>query len=254
MRVLKAVLRLAAITLPPTRRARWQEESLAMLAGVHGARRWWFAADMAVKAPLLAVQVREPAPPPRRWLSVVTGCALIGTSAVAVAALALASVIGEDAAEFLFLTAPAGLLGVVAIRSVRTARSYGGGLLPYLIALLVTVFAGTGPVASGALSVATGTPAVALLGAAVPGLWLLAVNALAMRRRTGPAALSATGLAAGAGLIGTLISVQLMSHVPAAQPAASAASALSLLVLAPTWTVWSVWTGLRLISARQSMV
>ena len=254
MRVLQFVLTLAAFALPSARRARWREESLAVLAEVHGWRRWWFAADTVVKVPLLAVQLRETVPAPRRWLSVLVGCALIGSSALAVASVTLASVIGEDFAEFLFLLAPCGLLGVVLVRSVRTARSFGGGPLPYLLALLITVFAGTGPVASGALSVATGVSAFALLGAALPGLWLILVNVSALRQGVSPPWLAVVGMVAGAALAGTLFAVQLMSHVPAAQPVASAMSGLFLVHLVPTWALWSTWTGLRLIGARQRMV
>ena len=254
MRVLPALLAVAALVLPPAHRARWREESLAVLAAVHGPRRWWFALDTIVKAPVLAHQLRRPVAAPPRPLAVLTGCALLAASAAAVAALLLPPVIGEDAAELLFLAAPCGLIGVVAVRSFRTARSYGGGPLPHLTATAITVFAGTGPIAAGALSALTGTTAVAVAGATVPGLWLLAVSIIALRRRTGPVALAVCGAVCGAALTGVLLGVQLVTHVPAARGAASALTVLSLVTLVPTWTAWSVWTGLRLIRARQRVV
>ncbi|MFF0373995.1 hypothetical protein [Actinoplanes missouriensis] len=121
MAVLRFLLAVAALTLPASRRARWREETLAVLAEVHGVRRWWFALDTAVKAPLLARQLRTPALPPGRWLSALTGVALLGASVLMVAAILLPSVIGEDAAELLFLCAPCGLAGAEnLIRPVHT--------------------------------------------------------------------------------------------------------------------------------------
>ncbi|MDG4770943.1 hypothetical protein [Solwaraspora sp. WMMD792] len=249
MRLLRALLALTAFVLPPTHRSRWREESLAVLIEVHGPRRWRYAADTIVKVPLLAVQFRTSVPAPTRWLSALGGCALIATSAVAVTALALPSS-SEDAAEFLLLTAPSGLLIVVAVRSFRTARAYGGGVLPYLLAVLVTVFAGTGPVAAGWLSVVTGIAAVAVVGAVVPGLWLVAVNSAALIRRGGPVILAATGIVAGVGLVGVLLGLQLLTHAPTASGFASTISFVSLALLVLAWPVWSFWTGLRLIRGR----
>ncbi len=254
MRFLRAVLALAAFTLPPAHRARWREESLAVLMAVHGVRRWWFTVDTVIKVPLLAGQFREPVPPPGRWLSIISGGALIGTSVLAAGALMLPSAIGEDAAEFLFLLAPCGLLGVVAVRATWTARSYGGGLLSYLTAATITVFAGTGPVAAGALSVATGRPVIAILGAFLPGLWLLTVSGAALARRSCPPAQALSGIIAGTGLLGVLVGLQLVTHVPSVRGPASALTALSLALFAPAWTVWSTWTGLRLIRTRQRLV
>lgn len=252
MAVLRIVLAVAALTLPASRRDRWREETLAVLAEVQGVRRWWFALDTAVKAPMLARQLRVPVPPPGRWLSVLTGAALIGASVVMAVAVLFPSAIGEDAAEFLFLCAPCGMAGVVAARSVATARSYGGGPVPYLMAVVVTVFAGTGPIAAGALSVVTGVAAIAMIGAVVPGVWLIGVSAAALVRRTSPAALAVSGALTGAGLLGVLLGLQLVTHVAAIRQPASALTATSLLVLIPAWTVWSTWTAARLIRGRSA--
>ncbi|WP_229071012.1 hypothetical protein [Actinoplanes sp. DH11] len=249
MRILRTLLAVAALTLPAAHRARWREEALAVLADVPGARRWWYALDTVLKVPLLAHQFRTPVAPPRRWLSALTGAALIGTSVLLVAAVLAPPLIGEGAAEFLFLLAPCGLLGVVAVRSFWTAKSYGGGLLPYLIAAFLTVFAGTGPVAAGALSVATDTAAVAMIGAVIPGLWLILISGAALLRHTSPPALAVTGMLCGAGLLAALIGLQLVTHVPALRGPGSALTAMSVMLLVPAWPVWSLWTGVRLIRA-----
>ncbi|MEU4419590.1 hypothetical protein AB0F81_03125 [Actinoplanes sp. NPDC024001] len=242
MRLLRGLLALAALILPPAHRPRWREEALALLAEVRGVRRWWFALDTVVKVPVLARQFREPVPPPGRWLSVLTGLGLLGASgAIALAVLAPAG-LPEDAAEFLFLMAPCAMVGVVAVRSFWTARSYGGGPLAYLIALLISVFAGTGPVAAGALSVATGFHAIAVAGAFLPGLWLITVSGAALLRRTSPPALALMGVLCGIGLLGVLLGLQLWP--------ASPLNGLSVILLVPAWTVWSVWTAARLIRAR----
>jgi hypothetical protein len=250
MRMLRALLAVASALLPRAHRARWREESLAVLAGVHGARRWWFAIDTVVKVPLLSRQVRQPVPPPGRWPAALSGLGLLGASAAVVIAALNPFSLSEDAAEFLFLLAPCAMVGVVAVRSVHAARAHGGGPLAYLVAALVTAGAGTGPVAAGALSVATDTAMVALIGAFLPGTWLLAVSGTALARRTSPPALAVLGALTGAGLLGVLLGLQLVTHVPAARGPASALTVVSVVLLIPAWTVWSVWTGCRLIRGR----
>ena len=250
MRVLRFVLTVAALILPAAHRARWREESLAVLADVHGTRRWWFALDTIIKAPMLARQFRTPVPAPGRWVSVLTGTALIGASVAMVAAVLLTDLLGEDAAEFLFAMTPCGLIGIVAARSFHSARSYGGGPVPYLLATLITVFAGTGPLAAGLLAVATGVPAIALVGAVLPGLWLIAVSVAALVRRTSPPTLALIGTLCGVGLIGLLLGVFLVSYLPELRGPASVLTVLSIVLLMPGWTVWSTWTGARLIRAR----
>ncbi len=51
---LKVLLRVASLALPASYRGRWLEETLAVLYDVHGWRRWRYAVDTALKAPLLA--------------------------------------------------------------------------------------------------------------------------------------------------------------------------------------------------------
>lgn len=252
MRLLTALLALASLTLPAAHRARWREEAAALLIEVHGARRWWFVVDTVVKVPALAWCYRvlePPLPTPARAVTTLTGAALIAMPVLAVAAILFAPALGEPTAEFLFLLSPCGLFGFVAVRTFRGARHRGGGFRRYTVAALVTAFAGTGPVVAGALSVALDMPVIAVLGAVLPGAWLVAVNATVLARRSCPRPLGLFGIAAGLGLTGVLLGVQLTPYLEAA----AAATAFSLLVLIPSCLVWSTWTGVRLLrgQARQ---
>ncbi len=252
-RMLTALLAVASLVLHPAHRARWREEAAALLFEVHGARRWWFALDTVLKAPALAWCHRvdePPQPQPGRAVAALTGAGLIATSILAVAAVGLAPVLGEPAAEFLFLVSPCGLLGFVVVYTLRRALHRGGGLGRCTRAGLVSAFAGTGPVAAGALSVAVDAPMIAVLGAVVPGGWLAAVSTIGMARRSWPRPLALLGLVAGVGLVGVLVGVQMVAHLPAARPAASAMTALSMVLLVPSYLAWSVWTGIRLVLGR----
>jgi hypothetical protein len=53
-------------------------------------------------------------------------------------------------------------------------------------ALFVTVLVAAGPVVLWLLPTALNLPAVTLAGNVLPGMWLAAICALALRRRTGP--------------------------------------------------------------------
>jgi hypothetical protein len=61
---------------------------------------------------------------------------------------------------------------------------------------------------------------VALVGSVLPGVWLVAICALTLRRRTGPWLLAVLGTIAGLALIGVLGSAPLTgsAHRLAAQP------------------------------------
>jgi hypothetical protein len=235
--------------LPRARRSRWREEALAVLLATTGARRLLFALDTVVKAPVLAWHYRrtDPLPAARRWSAALAGAGLLSAPALILAALVLPPVIGEDAAELLFLGAPGGMLAVVAVRSFRTAVHRGGTATRYAAAAVLTVFAGTGPVAAGALSVAVATPGIAVLGSVVPGAWLLAVCGAALARRQGPAGLAVTGMVAGAALTGVLLGLQLTTQVAGLGGPAGVLTALSFAALVPSYLVWSVWSGVRLL-------
>ncbi|MFB9543700.1 hypothetical protein [Micromonospora sagamiensis] len=248
-RVLAALLVVASVGLPARHRARWREEALAVLLAVRGGRRWRYAVDTVAKVPLLAWQYRRTDPPgePARWPSIVAGAWLLGTPALLAGAVVAAPVIGEDAAEFFFLLAPSGMLPVVAVRAGRWAVNRGGVAFRCTVVALLAAFAGTGPVAAGALSIALDQPLVALVGSVVPGLWLIATNVADLRRGRQPAALSGLGATAGAALVGLLLGLQLAMLSAGTSRPATALGALSFLLLVPTYAAWSVWTGLRLL-------
>lgn len=257
MRFLTAVLAAASLILPAPHRARWREEAAALLLDVHGLRRWWFTVDIVLKAPVLAWCHRVAEPPlprPGRVVAALTGAALLAMPLVAVTAMLLADQLGEPAAEFFFMVSPCGLFVFVAVRSFRRARHHGGGLPRYAGAALVAIFAGTGPVASGALSVATGVPLIAIVGGVVPGMWLATVSALSLARRDCPPVLALSGVATGVALTGLLAGIQIVSHVPSAGPAASWVTMLSLMMLLPVYVVWSTWTGVRLLRGRANQL
>jgi hypothetical protein len=255
-RSLRLLMWAASMMLPRTHRARWQEEALAVLLDVQGARRRRYALDSFIKAPLLAAQLRRATPlrPPARWVAAVAGVALLCMPALIIGALALSPIIGEDAAEFFFLIAPIGMLPAVAVRSRRSAMRSGGRWPQHVVALLVTLFAGTGPVAAGALSAVTETPAVALVGSILPGAWLIAVCGALLVRGRSPAALAVLGSLAGAALIGVLLGLQLSMLLPSLQMVTMLLSVFSLAVLVPTYIAWSLWVGARLLRGRTELL
>lgn len=247
-RSLEILLRVASRALPAVHRARWQEEALAVLLETRGRRRWRYAWDTVVKAPVLAWHLRQ-ADAGRSspdWGAALAGAGLLAIPVLVLGALALPPLAGEDAAEFLFLIAPAGLLPLVALRSWRSALRRGGGLPRVAGAVVVTIFAGTGPVAAGALSVATGLSWLALPGSLVPGLWLAAVSGLALIRPVGPAALAVTGIVAGAAVTGVLLGLQLMI-LGVSHPVTLLLGMTAMLTLIPSFTLWAAWSGARLL-------
>lgn len=261
-RFLAGVLAVASALLPPGDRARWREEALAVLLDVPTPLRYRYAVDTLVKLPLLAWQQRLGARPAHtplsRPVSAFAGAGLIGVMVTMVAALCLAPLIGEDAAEFLFLLAPFGMLPAVAARSFHRALRHGGGARRHLLAALVTLFAGTGPVAAGVLATGVGAAgadgpsvvAVALVAGLAPGLWLLHTGVEALTRGRGPAALGALAAAAGTGLVGVPVGLHLGVLAPDLRWLSLLISALSLLALVPSFAAWSVWAGLRLLTGR----
>ncbi|MEU4782340.1 hypothetical protein [Micromonospora sp. NPDC023633] len=98
--------------------------------------RYRYAVDTLVKLPVLAWQQRlaaRPAHPPLSWpVSACAGAGLLAVPIVMVATLALTPVLGEDAAEFLFLVSPCGMLPAVAASCFhrRRHRPAGGARRP----------------------------------------------------------------------------------------------------------------------------
>lgn len=258
-RRLATALAMAAWLLPPAARARWQEESLAILLDAPAARRRRYVVDTFAKLPVLAWQQwRGPAAGGHPTLATVAGISLLAGTAVMVGTVLFGSAIGEDAAEFLLLVATCTLAPAVALRAVTWAARAGGGVRRYAAASLLTALAGTGPVGPGLLGTAavavlpTGGAAVALTAAAVPGGWLLHTSLAGLRRRRGPRSLALLGAVAGAGLIGLLVGVQLFNFaVPAWLP--TVLSGFGFLAFLPSYLCWSIWAGLRLLTGRSDL-
>jgi hypothetical protein len=264
MSVQTVVLGIASIVLPRRHRARWREEASAVLMGVSGVRRLWYTVDTVLKVPILARHHRRGQADglPGRGISAVVGAALLAS------ALALLSPFHSGVPRmlpggavlavwepFAYLLVMGGLFALVAIRSFQFARRRGGGL-QYADsgAVLITLFAGTGPVVASPLSIALNLPVVALVGSVLPGVWLAAICAMALRRRTGPWPLAVVGTIAGLALIGVLGSLPLGQVLPGHQPLALLVGQLSSAVAAPTYLIWSGWAGIRLLLGRQDLL
>jgi hypothetical protein len=151
---------------------------------------------------------------------------------------------------------PSGPIPVLAVMDPRAYLLALGGLggLRYAdsVAVLITVFAGTGPVVALPLSIAFNLPVVALVGSVLPGLWLAAICVIALRRRTGPWPLAAIGTVAGLALMGVLSSMPLGEMMPWQHPLLIAR--LSSAVAVPTYLIWSVWAGVRLVLGRPELL
>ncbi|MGK5522130.1 hypothetical protein ACSNN9_22620 [Micromonospora sp. URMC 107] len=261
-RLLAGALAAAAVLLPRGGRARWREEALAVLLDAPPPLRYRYAVDTLVKLPVLAWQQRlaaRPADPPLSWpVSACAGAGLLAVPVVMVAALALTPVLGEETAEFLFLVSPCGMLPAVAASCFHRARRRGGGARHHLLAALVALFAGTGPMAAGALGVGIGAAGagdqlagtVALVAGLAPGGWLLHHGVGALLRGHGPTALGALGAAAGTGLLGVPVGLHLGMAAPGLGWLSLLVSVLALLVLVPSFVGWSVWAGVRLLAGR----
>jgi hypothetical protein len=264
MSVQTVVLGMASIVLPPRHRARWREEAAAVLMEVSGVRRLWYTVDTVLKVPILARQHRRGHADglPGRGISAVVGAALLA-SALALIFPVLSGVprtlpgvpvlaVWEPLAYLLVL---GGLAALVAARSFRSVRRPGGGLqYADTGALLITVLVGTGPVVAWLLSIALNLPVVAFVGNVLPGMWLAAICAMALRRRTGPWPLAVVGTIAGLALIGVLGTVPLGQMVPGHEPLALLVGRLSSAVAAPTYLIWSGWAGVRLLLGRQDLL
>ncbi|MDP9795091.1 fermentation-respiration switch protein FrsA (DUF1100 family) [Catenuloplanes nepalensis] len=249
--MIDALIRAGARLLPPGHRDRWREETLGLLADVHGVRRWWYAADILVKLPALRRSLS--ARPGRRSVPILAGLAMLGTTALIVGAPLLATVIGEDNAEALFLLAPLGLAPAVVMRAtagprrpLRTALTIVGcGFGAVFAAILIALAS-----AAGAAGLLFGTLiAAAVLCALAPAGWLIGTTVADLRTRRTPATLSAAGLLAGIGLTLVLFCFGVGLSRGGLPPSMQGLAILGLAVLVPAYLVWSVWTGLRLLVA-----
>lgn len=160
MRMLSILLKIASATLPREHRQRWREEALAVLLAVRGLRRWRYAFDTVLKAPLLTWQHRRAAHPdaPALWVAVLAGLGLLCVPVLALGSVTVGPFLGPDGVVLVFLLSPVGLLPTIAARSFRTAARGGGGLPRHTFAALVTLAAAAGPVAAGAAAVVPAHP------------------------------------------------------------------------------------------------
>ncbi|MDR7275184.1 hypothetical protein [Catenuloplanes atrovinosus] len=242
--MIDALIRAGARLLPPGHRDRWREETLGLLADVHGTRRWRYAADVLIKLPAL----RRSLTGRPRLLPVLGGAAMLLTTVLVAGAPILAPVIGEDNAEALFLVGPLGIAPAVALRAaagdggpLRTALTVavcGFGAL--LAAILVALASLDGPF-TGVLVFA------AVLSALGPAGWLITTSVADLRGGHAPAGLGAAGLLAGAALAVMLICFGVGLSRGGLPPSMQGLSVLGIAVLVPSYLVWSVWTGFRLL-------
>jgi hypothetical protein len=282
MSVQTVVLRIASIVLPRGHRARWREEASAVLMEVSGVRRLWYTVDTVLKVPVLARQHRrgqpggQPESLPGRGVSAVVGAALLVSALAAAADLTALHLLRDpgpigtdvyvevpDALPVITMSDPfghllvlSGLVALVATRAFRSARRPGTGLrYAHSGALLITIFVGAGPVVAWLPSIALNLPIVALVGYVLPGVWLAAVCATALRRRTGPWPLAVLGTVAGLAQTVALVALPLLAVMPGHQPAALLIGHWSLLVgAALSYLVWSGWAGVRLLFGRQDLL
>jgi hypothetical protein len=244
---------------------------------VTGVRRLWYTVDTVLKVPLLAWQHgRQPqGSRPGRWIAATVGVALLASPLlVAVDLLALRlrgepAVTGVDVAVTVphmtpvigiaepsaYLLVMGGLIALVIARSFRVAERRGDGLrYADSGAVLITVFVGAGPIVAWLLAIAWDLPAVALVGSVLPGLWLAAICAMALRRRSGPWPLAAVGVVAGLALMGVLGNLPLMHVMPGQEPLALLAGRVSMAVAVPAYLLWSGWAGVRLLLGRRDLL
>ncbi|MCW6003617.1 hypothetical protein K1W54_03340 [Micromonospora sp. CPCC 205371] len=273
MTVHSMVLGIASIVLPQRHRARWREEASAVLMEVAGVRRVWYLLDTVLKVPILARQHRrgQTSDLPGAKLSAVDRAvsALVGAALLAGVLALLAPVLAGaprippvEPLPVLAVSDPlayplvmGGLFALVAARSFRSARRHGGGLrYADSGAVLITVFAGAGPLVAGPLAIALGLPAMALVASVLPGAWLAAICAMALRSRTGPWPLAMVGAIAGLALIGVLGSAPLGQVTPGQQPLAVLVGGLSTAVAVPAYIIWSGWSGVRLLLGRLDLL
>jgi hypothetical protein len=238
--------------LPAGRRARWREESLALLLEVRGPRRWRYAADLLIKVPVLAwqLQLHQPA---ARWPT--PGAALSGLSLLLAAfamlgAFLFSSLLGEQTAEALLLLTPLALAGYITRHTVGRARCRATAV-PVVVFGAFGPLVGVGILAAGPLAPGWLQPAAAIAGYAAlsgPAAWLTITSAQAIHHRQAPLALHGFGLVAGSAFALAIawLPWQILSNGQPPLPVL-AAIVLALFAFLSAFPVWAIWTALRLI-------
>lgn len=250
--MVRSLLTIGSALLPAEGRARWREESLALLLEVHGARRWRYAADLLLKLPLLAWQLHRgsaggwPSP-----AAVLAGAGLLFAPVLVTCAMVLPAALGEDNAEALLVLAPTALGPYLVREAVRSARRPAGAAA-YIVVGACGPVLGLGVLAAGTAAPAWLRPAATVVGYAAitaPAAFIAARSWRAARRGDGPRVLHQLGVVAGGCFtveIAGLLAAMLGGGSPAPAPIA-ALLVLCLFAFVVTFVVWCVWMGMRLL-------
>ena len=219
----------------------------AVLYDVHGWRRWRYAVDTALKAPLLAREYQRAPMLPPRWITAFAGATLVATPILVVGGVYFGGLVGANLVRthviVLMLLAP---LPVVAVRSFLIATRRGGGVR-YVGAAALTAMVVVGPI---------GTFRAALeekgdwtvLGAAILGGWLIWVNIAILRRRTGAADQAVLGVIAG-------VAIALLAVAAVVTEGMLWGFVLfGIMATIPVLATWCVMAGLRMLVGRTDLV
>jgi hypothetical protein len=247
MEWLKFLLRVASYALPAPYRRRWLEETLAVLYDVYGWRRWWYAVDTALKAPLLAREYQRASAVAPRRLTDLAGATLVATPCLIVGGIFFGGMVGLDLLRVhvivLMLLAP---LPAVAVRSFAIATRRGGGVR-YAGAAALTVMVAVGPIGTFRAAVEEKGDWT-VLGAALLGGWLVWVNAVIVRRRTGAADQAVLGVIAGAAITllaaGSVVTDGMLWGFVI----------FGIVTTIPVLATWCVMAGLRLLFGRNDLM
>lgn len=247
MEWLKLLLRVAGLALPAPYRRRWFEETLAVLYDVHGSRRWRYAVDTALKAPLLAREYQRAPLLPPRWLTAFAGATLVATPILVVGGVYFGGMVGLDLARvdviMLMLLAP---LPAVAVRSFLIATRRGGGVR-YAGAAALTAVVAVGPIGTFRAAVEEKGDWT-VLGAALLGGWLIWVNVAILRRRTGAADQAVLGVIAG-------VAIVLLAGAAAVTEGMLWGFVLfGILMTIPVLALWCLMAGLRMLVGRPDLI
>lgn len=249
--MVRLLLELGSALLPTAHRARWREESLALLMEVDDRRRRRYTADILLKLPLLAWQAhRGPGAGWPRPGAVLAGAGLLFAALIVVSAMTLTAVLGEDNAEGLLVLAPFALAPFITRQAIRSRCGR-------FTTAVVIIFGAFGPLvavvvlATGRLAPPALQPVITFLGYSVttgPAVWLAVTSWLAVRRREQPVPMHVVGLVAGTAF-GVLIVALIIQILSSGSPPALvlAVMVLALFVFLATFLLWAVWAGLRQI-------
>lgn len=245
------LLHLGGSLLPAAHRARWREETLALLLAVHGRRRWRYTADVLLKVPLLAWQLRRGSGVGRRSPGAVfAGAGLLLAAMLVVGAMTLSTVLGEDGAEAMLVLAPLALAPCI-IRQVRQSVPYQLAAVPVIVCTAFGPVVAVAVLAAGRLAPPGLQPLLVTVGYAAlagPGAWLAVTSAAALRRRAEPPVLHALGLLSGGAFVLAIAALTWQIRAGGSPPAlVGLVMFLALFTFLGSFLGWAVWAGLRLM-------